>query len=460
MVRARQLGWIAIVSYLVAVFACGARSELEIPSPRRSPVPEGGSGGGIQPPECVVYNSSAALAPLVVFLMLDSSGSMWGETGNGKTKWLAVQDALSEFFYDSESAGIEVSLHFFPYIDQTVSQFCFEDLQCQNVPDACTALSMCPNAGVTCTKNADCAAAGFPSDTCEPLGQCTGAATQVLCIPTAGLNCPPNQGPCESLGYCENRYKCDPEVFEFPQTPVEALPDAASQVLQTINGHYPEGQTPTLPALTGAVNRAGSWLEENPNSKVIVLLATDGFPTICDPDIEIDPAKANQNLADAAAVGDAMGVQTFVIGVFAPGEETLAAANLDAIAAAGGTNEAFVISSSGNVTSDFLEALNEVRVTAKSCEFALAATAEPFDYANVWVRIVPKVGSGEAEVWVPRVADPNACDPTTGGFYYDQPLGGSVSPSRLILCPASCDLLGASTNRTVEIFTTCDDPMG
>jgi hypothetical protein len=35
-----------------------------------------------------------------------------------------------------------------------------------------------------------------------------------------------------------------------------------------------------------------------------------------------------------------------------------------------------------------------------------------------------------------------------------------VSPSRLILCPASCDVLGASTNRTVEIFTTCDDPMG
>ena len=42
-----------------------------------------------------------------------------------------------------------------------------------------------------------------------------------------------------------------------------------------------------------------------------------------------------------------------------------------------------------------------------------------------------------------RVADLLACGATTGGFYYDDP----ENPTRIILCPASCE---AVTNGTVD----------
>ena len=46
----------------------------------------------------------------------------------------------------------------------------------------------------------------------------------------------------------------------------------------------------------------------------------------------------------------------------------------------------------------------------------------------------------------------NASD-RIGGFYYDEPPSSGDPPGRIILCPASCALLGSSVKRTVEIFT-------
>ncbi len=259
-------------------------------------------------------------------------------------------------------------------------------------------------------------------------------------------------GVCEPVGFCENRFTCESAPYEAPAVDLGTLPNHGHHLLTAFNMVGPEGGTPTLPALTGVVERAVQQSIENPSNKVIVVLATDGVPTVCDPAIdELDEQLAVQNLADAAAFGASQGIQTFVIGVFAPEEQVAAEPSLNAMAQSGGSGAPFIVNTAGAVTNEFLEALNQVRLTAKSCEFELVPGEDPIDYADVWVRMM----RGDEEVWVPRVAGVEACDPFDGGFYYDQPVPGPVPPEVVKLCPATCELLGASPDRRVEIFTTC-----
>lgn len=441
--RTRIVLGTAAAAYLVAALACGARSELPVGKERRG---AGGAGGG--PPDCVVFNSSAELAPLDVFIMLDASGSMEFPTGDGLAKWWSVREALDTFFYDPESRGIGVALSFFPIIQQNVPQVCLDDAAC-NLAGACKALRICPSTGSQCQTDEDCDEEGF-GDTCEQLGLCS-VTQQIQCIPGV-FDCQSGQGECQPAGFCENRFTCDAFRYETPVVDVATLPDAGFELLSTIDQKTPEGGTPTLPALTGALDLAAAHAAQKPGNNVIVVLATDGLPTACDEAIhQGDEAQAIANLAAVAAAGSELGIQTFVIGVFSPEEQGAAEESLSAIAEAGGTGQAFIVNTSGSVAGDFREALNQVRLTAKSCQFDIVEGDEPIDYAGVWVRITR---DGE-EIWIPRVDSLAACDPVNGGFYYDRDLGGPTPPSAVLLCPATCSLLGASPNRMVEIFTTC-----
>jgi len=406
-----------------------------------------------------VFQSAASLAPLDVFVMMDVSGSMDAPTQANVQKWVAVRDALQAFFAEPDSGGIGVAISFFPIIDPSVPELCTDDTAC-GVPDACELVHLCmPLTGTPCESNADCT----NNDTCEQLGYCVNAPnpSETYCVPSVGINCEGNTGPCTDYGYCENHFTCDAGPYATPAAGVVTLPGGGSTIVSALDAQLKEGATPTLPALTGALDGAIAWGEANPEHKVIVVLATDGLPTICDPALDSpDPSQAIDNLAQVASEGVVEGVQTFVIGVFAPEEQTQAQQNLDAIAFAGGSEQAYIITTSPTVTQQFLEALNEVRVIATSCEFALdLQSTEPVDYEDVWIRVSDKQTG--TQTWVKRVSGESACDPQSGGFYYDVPPGGPVEPSRVILCPASCELLGASVDRTIEIFTTCpDDPTG
>jgi hypothetical protein len=431
--------------YVVAAAACGARSELPIPNPRPERESEGGG-----PPDCAVFNSSTELAPLDVFVMLDRSGSMQLPTGEGIGKWYAVRDALDAFFYDPESRGIRVGLSFFPIIDELVPELCDEDAECHAAtPSPCKPFMVCPTTMNQCEDDADCDLEGN-GDTCEPLGRCS-MQQVAFCVP-GFLECTSTQGTCVPVGYCENRFTCEAAAYEPPFVELGLLPDHGFNLLNGFNQIGPEGGTPTLPALTGVVNHAAAWAADNPESNVIVVLATDGVPTVCDPAIDMmDDMQAVQNLADAAAAGAEQGIQTFVIGVFAPEEEEAAQPSLSAIAEAGGTGVPFIVNTAGEVTSEFREALNQVRLSAKACEFDLVPSDEPVDYTEVWVRL----RRGGEEEWVPRVDSLEDCDPQQGGFFFDVPVPGPTEPTSVRLCPATCELLGSSPDRTVDIFTTC-----
>ena len=61
---------------------------------------------------------------------------------------------------------------------------------------------------------------------------------------------------------------------------MRALPDS-STFAAAMKANSPGGNTPTLPALTGAIQYAQSVENANPLDKVAVVLVTDGEPNDC-----------------------------------------------------------------------------------------------------------------------------------------------------------------------------------
>jgi hypothetical protein len=415
--------------------ACGARTGLDVPDASA----------------CAAFEASAELAPLDVFIMMDSSGSMTFVTADGTTKWGAVQAALGAFLTDPESAGIGATIAFFPVVDPAVPLVCTADTDCAQA-GGCDLTRICyPSISGGCTVAADCAA--NPGDTCIQLGQCS-LDDQQACLPSGQIACSPGTGPCLNTGYCRNHDRCDAASYEGEYPAAAPLPGAAAGIVSTIAARTPDGATPTLPALTGATSGASAWMASHPGHKAIVILATDGLPTVCDTAIVDDqPSSGIPAVTTAAAAGLAQGIQTYVIGVFTPGEQATAQVNLDTIAAAGGTGSAFLINTNQAVSKLLVQALDQVRTTAKACEFAIPEAGGSLpDLTHLGVRVTPPGGSPEDVTRLPSVT---ACDPTSGGFFYDQPIGASPPPSRIVLCPATCDLLTGAATRSIEVRVSC-----
>jgi hypothetical protein len=256
-------------------------------------------------------------------------------------------------------------------------------------------------------------------------------------------------GACDSMiaTRCkEEKTNCDKAAYGGPPAaPIATLPAAAPAIVTALNSVYPNGETPTRPALEGAVEIAKAHATANAERTVIVVLATDGLPTGC-----------NKNaIADSAGVsadGLKQGIKTFVVGVFSPGEAKTAQSNLDQISSSGGTGNAFVINTNQNVAQAFQQALDTIRRQALACEFSLPKPeAGTPDYSKVNVQYTPS--SGKAKV-LPAAANVEACNPADGGWYYDvNPTAGT--PTKVTLCPASCDKVKNDPAGKIEIVQGC-----
>jgi hypothetical protein len=198
-------------------------------------------------------------------------------------------------------------------------------------------------------------------------------------------------------------------------------------VIASLRAQTPIGQTPTGPALGGALEQARLWAEQHPDRQVVTVLATDGFPTVCEP----------QDIPDIAAVAGAANdaarpVRTFVIGVF--GNTDLGndgQQRLDTIASAGGSDRAFVINTAGNVAEEFLDALNLIRNTAVNCDFQLSGGASlDFDRVNLQV-----TDAGGAATDLLNVGDASACGDDDGWYYVRDAAG---TPFQISVCPNTC----------------------
>jgi hypothetical protein len=452
-----------------------------------------GTGG---PETCADMITPGMAVPVDVYVMLDISGSM---VDPDPTKWAAVKSALGAFFADPTSAGLNVAVQYFPLRNPGVPATCSTDAECgAAAPCLLNICQQIPGVLVTCTPGADaadttaCANAVLRDDgpctdgachlsgkacadntacqTIEPAlgrcvqyGSCEADATLSCGVtnpgkPQAGCGANGASGLClpATTSFCAHETVCDPDSYKVPAVDYLTLPDSANALMTSIGAQMPAGDTPSRPALRGAIAHAREHAAANVGHSEVVLFATDGLPTDCtggrsvsgvlDAALDDTVAVATEGFTPAKA-GDSR-VTTFVIGVFSDVEKDTARTNLDRIAKAGGSTESYVVTSGADVQQKFLEALAQIRESRLGCEYQIppAPVGQKLDYGLVNVKVKHTDGSPDEGLF--NVL-PTACSGMADEWHYDcnvRDPAAMCKPTKIIACPKTCEALVIKTN--------------
>lgn len=417
---------------------------------------------------CAADTQQAKIAPLDLVFMQDVSGSMWETTSGSTTKWDAVKSAIGAFTSDPSSAGIGLGLQYFPLLTSGMPNSCASTAECGASGGACVS-GVCTIAAKYCTVNADCGAGG---GTCTAAKRCA-VDPEFLCINANDCNADGIGGACSApliRGLCQNDYfssgdpfSCTVSDYSALAVSVAALPGVGAAVTTSLGKHVPNGLTPTYSALSGALNAAKAYATAHAGEVVAVVLSTDGIPNSgggagCD-----DNTTDINNLA-AAALAGSPSIKTFVIGVLSPVDDTTTATNtLNGIAAAGGTTAATIIGTSATTESDFVTALQKIRGQSLPCQFDLPVPeAGTPDYSKVNV-VYTDSATMNASI-VPYVADLADCAAdagANGGWYYDHdPFADAGTPTKVVLCPATCSTIQGDPTGKVDVVQGCKTSTG
>jgi hypothetical protein len=371
---------------LVAITACGPKDRSRPGGDDDSTV-DSGHQGTVDGSACATSVVKADKIPLDLYVMLDQSGSMEDTDSSGATKWSTVTSALGTFVQQPNLDGISVGIQYF------------------GVPPGggtCSVLS--------CTTDADCGASA-----CGP-------CLANVCLGAFG-------GGGDS---------CTASDYATPSVEIAPLPGVASQIISSMSAHSPTTGTPTSAALQGAVDHAKDWKQSHPGDAVVAVLATDGDPGECDTSLP------NIDAIAATALAGTPSIMTFVIGV-GP-----SLTSLNGIAAAGGTTQAFLVDTGGNVNQQFLDAMNAIRHDALGCQYQIPTPTDGstpnFDEVNV----VYQPMGGNAQTF-PNVMDMASCPANGDGWYYDD----NANPTQIILCPTSCTLVEGDSTGEVDVTLGC-----
>jgi len=394
------------------------------------------------PSDCAGEIQTAERTPLDMYIMLDASASMLEDTGQaGVTKWSAISQALTDFIGDPGSEEIGIGLQYFP-------------LHAAGVPETCTTNAECGDYGpcfvgtcfdgsgsiLPCADDADCG--GYE---CVRLGECR--LSGGLCAPAEGQSCSGSVlDLCVPLdiNYCVEESSCETTDYSTPEVPLAALPENESALVTAIAAKAPDGDTPTAPALTGAIDYAAAWASSHPDRTVVVVLATDGIPTACDP---TDAAGIGAVAASALAASPS--VPTFVIGIISEVEGQVL---LDEVAAAGGTEQAFLLDpQSLDLGQAFRTALDEIRGSALSCEYLIPEPSGnvALDLGRVNLEHTPDGGVAQT---IPYVGSQASCTAEGGWYYNVDPAVGD--PTSILVCASTCERFGQGG--AVEIRVGCE----
>ncbi|MBV8756788.1 MAG: VWA domain-containing protein [Deltaproteobacteria bacterium] len=370
---------------LVAITACGP-SNRSRPGGDDSHGDGGNNGNTVDAPACATSIVKADKIPLDLYVMLDQSSSMSDSVSGGGTKWSTVTSALGTFLQQPGLDGVSVGIQYFGV----------------------------PHGGATCS-----------SLSCQVDSDCGATAC----------------GPCVA-NVCVGFFgtsgdSCTASDYATAAVEIAPLPGAASPLVSSMGMHSPTTGTPTSAALQGAVDHAKAWKQAHPSDAVVAVLATDGDPSECDTSLP------NIDAIAAAALAGTPSIMTFVIGV-GP-----SLTSLNGIAAAGGTMQAFLVDTGGNVNQQFLDAMNAIRHAALGCVYQIPLPTDGAPDYNA-VNVVYQPMGGNAQTF-PRVMDMASCPANGNGWYYDNP----ANPTQIILCPASCTLVEADMTGEIDVTLGC-----
>ena len=410
-------------------------------------VPDAAISGDAGSVICAEDAHQAESVPLDLMLVVDASGSMTDPVDMGTaTKWELARRALVAFVRDPRSSGLSAGLQFFPY--QPEQRACMTDGDCPG--GSCLGpQTRCVNAagslGPPCVL-----VPGIPPSICPSGTTCAETGT----CENTGLACARPGQACPSGGRCVPQSKtcytatdeCDVAYYQTPTVAIAALPGNEDNIALAFGSKSPGGGTPMKPAMEGAFQQMRNHLAANPGHKGAIVLATDGFPSC-------GSANGLPTVANLATMGlqGTPSISTYVIGVFASNEIALGQSQLDTVAKAGGTGQAFVINANQDLTKKLEEALDTIRGAALVCEFTIPTpTSGSIDYGKVNVRYT----SNGASTDLFHVKSMGACDPTKGGWYYDvEP--PAARPSRVLACPSTCQAFQSHAGVRVDLVFGC-----
>jgi hypothetical protein len=232
---------------------------------------------------------------------------------------------------------------------------------------------------------------------------------------------------------------CQAADYAFPVVPVGVLPAVAPSILTAIALQTLSVGTPTAQALEGALTYARSRLLASPDHRSAVVMVTDGEPRECGSTLT-----ATSAIAADALLGDPP-IPTYVMGV-GPKLD-----NLDTIAKAGGTTEAYLVESGGEEA--LLAALEAIRTSALSCEYVWSrGLSSRFEDAVV---TTSRAGDRVATA-IEQVTGRGACG-DGAGWFYDRPVSSEEGPTKITLCPASCSPLVRLPGSHLDVRVGCAD---
>jgi hypothetical protein len=201
--------------------------------------------------------------------------------------------------------------------------------------------------------------------------------------------------------------------------------------------------TPISAALDGALTWAAAYQAAHPEERSVVVFVTDGEPNGCDTSFNTISQIAADALADS-------GVPTYVIGLTNMNGEGVNQADMNRLADAGGTMQAFFVSDSATAATELANTLNAIRGMAIACDFPLPSSTTSgmaIDPKLINVNYTP---TGGAVVELGLVGSAAECG-TAQGWYYDDP----ANPTRILLCPTACETVTADKGAAIEILAGC-----
>jgi hypothetical protein len=178
---------------------------------------------------------------------------------------------------------------------------------------------------------------------------------------------------------------------------------------------------------------------------VIEVFASDGEPNafdgVCDNTPGSDTIPIISDLAKSAL--NYNGVKTYVIAM-----KGATVANLDQIAAKGGTANALDVTQNVSL---FFDKMKEIQAAALSCDFKIPdpPVGETFDKDLVQVIYDPSDPQKE-DVQVPHADNLQDCGQSSG-WYYDN----NVKPTKIVLCPKSCQAVQSDQKAKISVLFGC-----
>lgn len=237
--------------------------------------------------------------------------------------------------------------------------------------------------------------------------------------------------------------ECDSEAYEVPTVEVAPLPENEPAIRNKSTPNQALQSSQMLPAVQGAIAHQKKRAMTHAGRKQVVAVITDGITS----DLNLTcPIYSADDVVAAAQAGfmNTPAIETYVLRLSTVADAVAVGQPLARVAAAGGTVSDIVIGPT-DVPANVNEALQTVRRRARPCDYTLPNGA---DTARVGMAIAT-VGSatGNEIARVEKAADCLA----QHGWHFDD----TAAPTRMVLCPATCNMLRTGDGLSILPLTGC-----